>query len=293
MSFIGDLIGSFAKAGADAAGDIAKENEREREYQMRADLEEKKAKAAEIRQNNLAILRAQEMEKNRIKLEEDRAAATRKRLSDQFADIDAARPTATAERELSQAQSRAPSVDSNVMEILKSKLSPAELKKVYGVDTGQVAALDDSLAIARKKGYYDAEEHLKSARKEAIAATEAEWKRQMDAAKGERDERAVAAREKVADAALVRAEKVGSGSANATERNAVARLNSERTALNQELANLAAQVQAGVLKPAEAAPLRTELSKQLEDVKRRLREEEKGGAPAPSTGGKFKFLGKG
>lgn len=295
MSFIADLIGSFAKAGAEAAGDISKENEREREYKLRADLEEAKAKAAEIRQSNLAVVRAREMEKNRMQLEDDRAAAKQKRLSNQFADIEAARPEVTAARELSQAQSRAPSVDSNVMQILKSKLTPEQLKNAYGVDSGPVAGIDDSLAIARKKGYYDAEDHLKAARKETIEALDKEFRQRMEVGKAERDERRVGAAEQTARAAERRAaaaETRAAGGGSAAERIAVTRLNSERTALNQELANLAAQVQAGVLSPKEAAPLRAGLSKQLEDVKRRLRNEESSD-PAPSAGGKFKFLGKG
>ncbi|OXE35711.1 MAG: hypothetical protein CGW95_12215 [Phenylobacterium zucineum] len=155
MSFLGDLVGSFAESGAKGLNDISARNQREAEMQQ---------------QNDLAIQRQKAAEAIRLDLEEQQRQAKQQRLSDQRQQVEAAAPAVTQARELSQAQQVAPSVDRNVLDTIKSKLSPTQLQKYYGVDTGPVAALDDKLTASRQLGNYDAEAVLQNERKETVAS---------------------------------------------------------------------------------------------------------------------------
>ena len=178
MSFFEDLVGSLAESGAKGLNDISARNQREAEMKMQSDLSIERAKAAE------AI---------RLDLEEQQRQSKQQRLSQQRQRVEEAAPAATQARELSQAQRLAPSVDGNVMDIIKSKLSPSQMKKFYGVDQGPVAELDDKLGIARKEGLYDAEAVLSAERKQTVDALAALRKEALDQQKADAfDERTAA-----------------------------------------------------------------------------------------------------
>ena len=158
MSFFADLVGSVAESGAKGFGEISARNQREDEARL---------------QNELAIDRQKAAEAIRLDLEEKQRQAKQKRISDQNQAVEAATPAVTAERELSSAQKLAPSVDGNVMDIIKSKLSPEQMTKFYGVDNSPTAVIDDGLKVARRDGMYEAEDQLKEQRKITVAAVEA------------------------------------------------------------------------------------------------------------------------
>ena len=153
MSFFEDLLGGLATSGAQGLGEISARNQREDEMKL---------------QNELAIERQKAAESIRLDLEEKQRQAKQQRLSEQRQAVEAAAPAATQARELSQAQKMAPSVDGNVMDVIKSKLTPAQMQKFYGVDQGPVATLDDKLGVARDKGLYDAEAQLSAERKQTV-----------------------------------------------------------------------------------------------------------------------------
>jgi hypothetical protein len=165
MSFFEDLVGGLAKSGAQGLNDISVRNQREDELKM---------------QNDLAIERQKAAEGIRLDLEEKQRQAKQQRLSDQRQQVEAAAPAATQAREISQAQRLAPSVDSNVMDTIKARLSPGQVQKYYGVDTSAVGPLDDKLGIARSKGLYDAEAQLQAERKDTVSAIAAARKDALD-----------------------------------------------------------------------------------------------------------------
>jgi len=181
MSFFADLLGNAALSGAKIAGDLSEQEQAlaRQENASRLDLE--RAKAVEV-------------------LREERAKAAeiakRERLTSQMASVEQQAPTITRARELASAQGRAPSVDGNVLDVIKSRLSPEQVEKFYGVDNSPVAKMDDKLSVARKGGMYEAEDMLSAARKETVASMKAALderkaaaKEAMDAARFEQTER--------------------------------------------------------------------------------------------------------
>ena len=158
MSFFADLIGSVAESGAKGLGEISARNQREDEARL---------------QNDLAIERSKAAEAIRLDMEEKQRQAKQQRISEQNQAVEKATPAVTAERELSSAQKLAPSVDGNVMDIIKSRLSPEQMTKFYGVDNSPTAVIDDGLKAARQGGMYEAEDQLKEQRKITVAAVEA------------------------------------------------------------------------------------------------------------------------
>lgn len=174
MSFLLDLIGSAADAGSKGIGEYqAQENALERQREAE--------KLAEERALAVDRIRSERAEADR--------QAKQKRMSQETQDVEAKAQVAGQERQLSAAQRMAPSIDGNVLDIIKSKLTPEQMQKFYGVKDDPLSRVDDQIGVARKEGYYDLEEQLKSAREATRKAIADDMKRQMDERKGERDDR--------------------------------------------------------------------------------------------------------
>lgn len=162
MSFLLDLIGSAAAAGSKGIGEY-QEQERALERQREAE--------------KGAMNRAVELDKIRGERAETERLAKMKRMSEQTQDVEAKATAEGEQRQLSAAQRMAPSVDANVLETIKAKLTPEQMEKFYGVKDNALSRVDDQISVARREGYYDLEEQLKSAREATRKAIAEEYAR--------------------------------------------------------------------------------------------------------------------
>jgi len=268
MSFFEDLIGSFAEAGAKGLNDISARNQREAELKL---------------QNDLAIERAKAAEEIRLDLEERQRQAKQQRLSQQRQEVEAAAPAATQARELGQAQKMAPSVDGNVLDIIKSKLTPAQMQKFYGVDQGPVAELDDKLGVARDKGLYDAEAVLQVERKDTVAAIKAARKEALDQQKADGFDERTAAMIKVGaghDAARVAAKSAGAAGGGEGKLS-LQQAREKRVDLKDQIATLMKEVELGLTKKDAAKPLIESLKAQQNKYDKIIADGEGAAAPTP------------
>lgn len=209
-SFLGDLIGNLGIAGGAVTKDYIDHQQALEKQKYESDLAMERARAAET-------LRAEfETKRDQIKAAREEAdrVAKQKRLSEQGQAIEAQTPAVTAARQLLEAQRVAPSVDSNVMDIIKSKLTPAQIRQYYGVDDSQAATITDSIGIARKHGYYDIEEGLLKERTAAVAAAKAALDERRQLHREAKDDREGDQRDRQLDIMAGRAAGSGSGGAN-------------------------------------------------------------------------------
>lgn len=226
MSFFADLLGNAALTGEKIVGDKI-------EQQQRLELED--------RQNALAIERQKAIDANRVAAEEKKLQERQARTSQQLQQAEAQAPEISRARQLLEAQGRAPSVDANVLDVIKSKLSPDELKKYYGVKDDAVSRIDDQLTAARKGGMYDAEAALKASRAETVAAIREEWKQRVDETRMDNDSKRADAAERNAETNAKRLEKIASGSGGsgsgslAKERLEVTKAREARVALDNRI----------------------------------------------------------
>lgn len=269
MSFFEDLIGSFAEAGAKGLNDISARNQREAEMKL---------------QNDLAIERAKAAESIRLDLEEKQRQAKMQRLSEQRQEVEAAAPAATQARELSQAKKMAPSVDGNVLDVIKSRLTPAQMQKYYGVDQSPVATLDDKLGVARDKGLYDAEAVLQNERKETVAAIAAARKDALEQARlAQGDNKLDTMLAIAAGHDATRIATKAAGSSDRTEKLDQQKARERRIDVQNQKASVVAQFKEGLIKKADAEARIARLEK-LENKYQAIEDAAEAGEPAPKPG---------
>lgn len=267
MSFFADLLGNAALSGAKIAGDMSEQEQALARQENESRLALERAKAVEVLREERA--RAAELEK-------------RQRTVSQMDAVEQQAPAVTRARELAAAQQRAPSVDGNVLDTIKARLSPEQVEKFYGVDNSPVAKLDDRLAVARKGGMYDAEDMLAAARKETVAAMIEARKEREAAAKAARDERKDDQRDRQLD---ISASKVGSsgGSSNAAERLEVTRARERRLDIERRIDTTMAKVKERMITKEDG---KKEIAR-LEDLQIKYQQEEDAaaaGKPTPAPG---------
>lgn len=259
MGFLADLIGNAAIAGGNALDTYQKQQ---------FELERQKAESAQ------ALERASAIEKIRADRAEADRLAKMKRQSEQTQDVEANAPAITAARQLGEAQSRAPSVDSNVLDIIKSKLTPDQLKQFYGVNSDAVSTTNDKMAYARQKGYYDVEADLQKDRdylvktlaEERKAAAERYRQDQQDARQAETERHNRAAE----GAMWGRINKPdGGGGSGTAERLEVTRAREKRVDIQQQITTVINANKEGLMdtKTAQAELTRLRaLQKKYQDI---------------------------
>lgn len=180
MGLLADLIGGAANTGhemltksiANEEAEAAKVREEEREavnVRNRVDL---MTAAEQKRQSFLSELKATAA---RLKTKEDQ-----QRLSGEAATVEEGAQALSLQRELSTAQQRAPSMDADVLAIVKDKLKPEQLEAIYGVRTASgVDQLDDRIRLARQHGFSDLEKSLITDRRGSLAEEVSHSKREV------------------------------------------------------------------------------------------------------------------
>lgn len=159
MSFFSDFV---AGAATSASGEIT----RRQAEQAKIDDEQ--------RQQQLAIERERAVAKMKADMAAQETQAKRTRTNEQMNVIEAAAPEVTRARQLAEMQARAPSATGDTMDIVRQRLSPAEMQKYYGVEDNVVSRMGDKLGIARKNGFFEAEDQLAAAYKETVAQVKAD-----------------------------------------------------------------------------------------------------------------------
>lgn len=153
MSFLADLVGNAALSGEKVLGDR---------------IQQEQLLARQDHEAELAMARAKMMEELKVKQEKDLAQQKYQRMSENTAAIEAATPGIQQQRQVGEAQQRAPSVDSNVLDNIKNKLTPEQLSKYYGVQNTPVTRIDDQITAARKGGMYEMEAALRTSREGVV-----------------------------------------------------------------------------------------------------------------------------
>lgn len=159
MGLLADLIGGAASTGQRIVQD---------------DIKAERQRVDDERQSELAMKRAKELEEYKQATVERLRREKEQRTAQQLDAAEQGGEKRTAARELLSAQSNAPSVDEKTLGLIKSKLSPQQLEKVYGVKTTALDRIDDQISEARKNGSYDALEVLKDARKQTVESMKQE-----------------------------------------------------------------------------------------------------------------------
>lgn len=190
MSFLADLVGNAALTGEKMAG---------------REVEQQKLLERQDHESALMEARARTAAQVKLELEKEEAAAKYKRMSENQADIEAAVPAIQQERQLSAAQRLAPSVDGNVLDVIKGKLTPDQLSKYYGVQDTPVTRIDDQITAARKGGMYEMEAALRTSRKDTVDQLQKEWAQNNGERRTDALETTAAANAKKADAAIIAA----------------------------------------------------------------------------------------
>lgn len=189
----GGIIAGAIGGGAQAVGEIADNNIRQREAEAAALRAEQRAIEGERRRSQLSRESAIAEAEAKLVFDEKRTAAKTERLSKENQTIEAEAPAMRIQRELADANVNAPAVDETTLGIIKSKLPAKTLEEVYGIKPETtLSQFDDRIAVARNKGFYETEGTLIKER--AIAAAD-EKLRATNAA----TERRLAVQEKNAD----------------------------------------------------------------------------------------------
>lgn len=167
MGLLMSALGGAAEVGLDQMQD-----------QRRAELQEETSKRMADYNNDLAIKRAEAVEK--AKEEFRRSEQVRLEQEGQAA-AEGGREI-RSKREIDTATKRAPSVDRDTMGLIKASLSDAEVEKYYGVKAPTaVSEYDDQIASARQSGHYDTVDGLRKGRKDALDE-------QKEISRGERED---------------------------------------------------------------------------------------------------------
>jgi hypothetical protein len=145
----GGLIAGAMGGGAQAIGEIADNTMKQRDLEAASQRMEQRAIEGEKRRSLLA--RDQfDYEANK-KLQEKLAAD--KRYADDYDKVDSKAKEIGTNRDVQAANKVAPSVDAEVLDIIKSKLSPEDVSKHYGVAKRTGSGLvQDKIEAARELG---------------------------------------------------------------------------------------------------------------------------------------------
>lgn len=155
MGLLGDFIGGAAETGRQMLAD-------QRQADLIAERDERRARLEE----DLLQKRAATIEAVRA----DLARKHQDRMASEARVIDDEAPQQRQKRELATANVRAPSVDAEVLDFLKTTLPADKLKEAYGVAPATpVSELDDRIAVARQHGFSESENVLRTDRRGAAA----------------------------------------------------------------------------------------------------------------------------
>lgn len=267
MGLLGDLLGSAANTATDILDkDIAHNAEMERQAaSQKTQLENQKTMADY--NANLQKQRDIEVEKLKVTLAEELRQGQMKRLQGQIEQVEKDTPVVTEERKgrkLATAQQTAPSLTAETMGLISQKLSPAQMRKYYGVkqDT-PVDAMDDQITAAARSGSLDALAALKEQRKGVVEQMKLDQDRdiadQKEVTANNRIDATLRGQELRHQDFLARLEKLGAGGGGA-HGEALKYIDGERKALQADANDLRkayeAEVKANQYDEAKKAELK-------------------------------------
>lgn len=120
--------------------------------------------------SKLSIEREATIEAVRLQHQADLHNQQQQRLSDQNAVIEREAADTRSAKDVDTANKVAPSVDGAVMDFIKTTLPPEKVREVYGVqEATPVTQLDDQIAAARQRGFYESANGLRADRRVALS----------------------------------------------------------------------------------------------------------------------------